>query len=120
MTTVWEKLNAREEKKLFAFGEDYRKFLGITKTEREFVKEAEKLAVKAGFKNLDTVTKLSAGDKVYAVNRKKNLCLFIIGKKPMTEGLNILGAHIDSPRMDLKQHPIYEKDGLVLDRKSVV
>jgi aspartyl aminopeptidase len=78
------------------------------------VKEAEKLAVKAGFKNLDTVTKLSAGDKVYAINRKKNLCLFVIGKKPLTEGLNILGAHTDSPRLDLKQHPIYEKDGLVL------
>ena len=114
MKTVWEKLTAKEEKKLFAFGEDYRKFLGSTKTEREFVKEAEKLAVKAGFKNLDTIKELSAGDKVYAINRKKNLCLFVIGKKQLTEGLNILGAHIDSPRLDLKQHPIYEKDGLVL------
>ncbi len=114
MKTVWEKLTAKEEKALFAFGEDYRKFLGMTKTEREFVREAEKLAKAAGFKPLAEVKKLKAGDKVYAVNRKKNLCMFVIGEKPLTEGMNILGAHIDSPRLDLKQHTVYEKDGLVL------
>ncbi|MBR0214577.1 MAG: aminopeptidase, partial [Solobacterium sp.] len=84
-------------------------------TEREFVKEARALAEQQGFKDLAAKKgKLKAGDKVYAVNRNKNLCLFVIGKKPLTDGLNILGAHIDSPRLDLKQHPVYEKDGLVL------
>jgi len=60
------------------------------------------------------VTELNPGDRIYAVNRGKNICLFVIGKEPLTNGLNILGAHIDSPRTDLKQHPLYEKDGLAL------
>ncbi|MBR2830585.1 MAG: aminopeptidase, partial [Solobacterium sp.] len=115
MKTVWEKADAKTISAIMTFGDEYRSFLGKTKTEREFVKEARALAEAKGFKDLATKKgKLKAGDKVYAVNRNKNLCLFVIGKKPLTDGLNILGAHIDSPRLDLKQHPIYEKDGLVL------
>ena len=67
-----------------------------------------------GFKPVETAKKLKAGDRYYAVNKGKNVILFVMGKKPLTEGMNILGAHIDSPRMDLKQKPLYEKDGLVL------
>ena len=115
MKTVWEKADAKTVSAIMTFGDEYRTFLGRTKTEREFVKEARALAEQQGFKDLAAKKgKLKAGDKVYAVNRGKNLCLFVIGKKPLTDGLNILGAHIDSPRLDLKQHPVYEKDGLVL------
>lgn len=114
MKTVWKKYDKKGRDEIFAFAEEYRQFLGKSKTEREFVKEAKKLAEKEGFRDLAKVKQLKVGDKVYAINRNKNLCLFVIGKQPLVEGLNILGAHIDSPRMDLKQKPIYEKDGLVL------
>ena len=114
MDTVWTKLTENERKKLFSFNEEYRKFLSISKTERTFVDNSIKLAEKAGFKDLAKVKKVKAGDKLYVNNRGKNLCLFVIGNKPIIEGMNILGAHIDSPRMDLKQVPLYEKDGLAL------
>ncbi len=115
MKTVWEKYNKKDLKELDVFCEEYRTFLSKTKTEREFVNESVKLLEASGFKKLDTVKgKLKAGDKVYTVNKNKNVCMFVIGKKPLTEGMNILGAHIDSPRLDLKQHPLYEKDGLAL------
>ncbi len=112
--TVWEKLNAKQTEKLMAFNEEYRKFLSASKTERTFTANSVKEAEKAGFKNIDSVKKIKAGDRLYSVNRGKNFLAFIVGKKPLTDGMNILGAHIDSPRMDLKQVPLYEKDGLVL------
>ncbi len=112
--TVWEKLNKTELKKLHVFNEDYRVFLSNSKTERTFVTNSVAFAEAHGFKPVETAKKLKAGDRYYAVNKGKNVILFVMGKKPLTEGMNILGAHIDSPRMDLKQKPIYEKDGLVL------
>ncbi len=115
MKTVWEKYTKKDLKELDVFTEEYRSFLSKTKTEREFVNESVKLIEANGFKKLESVKgKLKVGDKVYTVNKNKNVCMFVIGKKPLTEGLNILGAHIDSPRLDLKQHPLYEKDGLAL------
>ncbi len=115
MKTVWEKYTEKDLKELDVFTEEYRAFLSKTKTEREFVNESVKLIEANGFKKLESVQgKLKAGDKVYAINKNKNVCMFVIGEKPLTEGLNILGAHIDSPRLDLKQHPLYEKDGLAL------
>ena len=114
METVWNKLTESEKKKLFSFNEDYRQFLSISKTERRFVDNSIELAKKAGFKDLSKVKSIKAGDKLYVNNRGKNLCLFVIGSKPLIEGMNILGSHIDSPRMDLKQVPLYEKDGLAL------
>lgn len=115
MKTVWEKYTKKDLKELEVFNEEYRSFLSKTKTEREFVNESVKLIEANGFKKLESVKgKLKAGDKVYAINKNKNVCMFVVGKKPLTEGLNILGAHIDSPRLDLKQHPLYEKDGLAL------
>ncbi|MBR4162505.1 MAG: aminopeptidase, partial [Solobacterium sp.] len=112
--TVWEKLNETQMKELMQISEDYRQFLSISKTERAFVTNSVAAAEKAGFKNISEVTELKPGDRIYAVNRGKNICLFVIGKEPLTNGMNILGAHIDSPRTDLKQHPLYEKDGLAL------
>ena len=115
MKTVWEKQDAQGMKDIMAFGEDYRQFLSRAKTEREFVHEAKELMEEAGFQNLKLINHpLKAGDRVYTSNRGKNICLFVIGEEPLTEGMNVLGAHIDSPRLDLKQHPLYESDGLAL------
>ena len=84
------------------------------KTERACVKDSIRLAKEKGFKPLDSFETLKPGDKVYVNNRDKNIALFVIGNKPLTEGMRILGAHIDSPRMDLKQNPLYESEGFVL------
>ncbi len=115
MKTVWDKLDEQSTKELFVFNDDYRAFLDRAKTEREFVREAAALAEEYGYRDLRTVEgPLTCGDKVYAVNRGKNICLFLIGEEPVSAGLNIIGAHIDSPRIDLKQHPLFEKDGIAL------
>lgn len=110
---AWEKYpEGKKRDEVFDFAEEYRKFLSDCKTERECVTYFAKKAEKAGFVNLDTVlekgAKLAAGDKVYANNMGKGLALFVVGEKSMEHGMNILGAHIDSPRMDLKQDPLYE------------
>lgn len=114
--TVWNKMDKEELKALYAFNEDYRQFLSASKTERTFVTNSIKLAEEAGFRPLESFEELKAGDRVYVNNRGKNLCLFVIGTQPVKNGLNILGAHIDSPRMDLKQHPLYEKDAILCHR----
>ena len=110
---AWEKYpegNKREE--VFQFAENYRKFISDCKTERECVTFFVEKAEKAGFVNLEKViaehTALKAGDRVYANNMGKGMALFVIGKESMEKGMNILGAHIDSPRLDLKQDPLYE------------
>lgn len=90
------------------FCEGYKKFLDDAKTEREAVKAAVALAEKAGFTIFDRSKKYSAGDKVYLNNRGKALILSVIGKEDIENGVNILAAHIDSPRLDLKQNPLYE------------
>ena len=113
--TVWEKQNEAGMKAIMEFNEGYKAFMTTAKTEREAVREAVKMAEEAGYVELEKVNgPLKSGDKVYSVNRGKNICLFIIGEKPLAEGMNILGAHIDSPRLDIKQNPLYETDGLVL------
>lgn len=112
--TVWEKLNDFQKDELMQFNKEYIDFLSVSKTERAFVNNSIALVEKAGFKNLSEVTELKPGDKVYSTNKGKNILAFIIGKEPIRNGLNLLGAHIDSPRTDLKQHPLYESNGLVL------
>lgn len=111
---AWEKYNEKDIKNVMSFNEGYKKFISLCKTERECVKYAEKLAKEKGFKNINDFDKLNAGDKVYAINKGKNIACFIIGKENIENGINILGAHIDSPRIDLKQNSLYEKDGFVL------
>ena len=100
----------REE--VFLFAEEYRKFISNCKTERECVTALEARAKTAGFMDLKDViangTTLKAGDKVFANNMGKGMALFVIGQDSMEKGMNILGAHIDSPRLDLKQDPLYE------------
>ena len=91
----------------------YKTFLDRGKTERECVSVALELADKAGFRDISTYESLRSGDKVYVVNKDKSVALFIIGRKSLQEGINFVTAHIDSPRLDLKMKPVYEKDGVV-------
>lgn len=110
---AWEKYPEGEKREaVYRFAEDYRRFISDCKTERECVTVLEAEAQKAGFVNLEEVIAsgrtLQAGDKVYANNMGKGLALFVLGEKDLSCGMNILGAHIDSPRMDLKQDPLYE------------
>ena len=114
MKTVWEKYQNNDLKKLMSFNDDYRSFLDNAKTEREAVAETIRLAKKAGFKEFKNNKTIKAGDKLYFNNRNKSIALFVIGKKPLENGLNILGAHVDSPRLDVKPVPLYEDSGLVL------
>lgn len=111
---AWLKYDQKELKNVMKFADGYKEFLSISKTERLATKEAVKQLEAAGFKCANEVKSLKAGDKIYFVNKNKNVCAFIIGKKPLEEGLRILGAHIDSPRLDLKEHPLYEKNGFAL------
>lgn len=113
MKTVWEKYKD-SYKPIMDFAEGYKSFITSAKTEREQVTNSIALAEKYGYKNLDTVKEVKAGDKVYINNRGKSLCLFVIGEKDIEEGLNILGAHVDSPRIDIKQNPLYEDNGICL------
>lgn len=113
---AWKDYDKKETKELEKLCKDYRKFLDNGKTERECVKYIVHLAEKAGYQDLENVIqsgkKIKSGDKLYAVNMKKAIALFQIGTAPLEEGLNILGAHIDSPRMDVKQNPLYEDTDL--------
>ena len=105
---AWKKYDEKELKDLFKFNDEYIEFISNNKTEREVTKATVEILKKNGYKNLDDVTSLKAGDKIYAVNRGKNVAAFIIGKEDIEKGINVLGAHIDSPRIDLKQNPLYE------------
>ncbi len=115
---AWDKYNAADVKKVFKFADEYKDFISSCKTERECVRRIVSLAQKDGYKDLNEIIKtdkkLSAGDKVYAVNKGKSIVLFNIGSEKLEKGMNILGAHIDSPRIDLKQNPLYEESGLAL------
>lgn len=110
---TWEKYKDNL-KEVMEYNEGYKDYISKNKTERACVKDSIRLAEEKGFKPLDSFETLKAGDKVYVNNRDKNIALFVIGNKPLTEGMRILGAHIDSPRMDLKQNPLYESEGFVL------
>ena len=114
---VWTNYGKKELEELEKLNKNYRHFLDRGKTERECVKAAVKQAKKEGFKDLKEVIrsgeKLQAGDRVYDVFMEKAIALFVIGSKDMEKGMNILGAHIDSPRLDLKQNPLYEDTELV-------
>ena len=111
---AWNKYSGKKLENLFAFNEDYKNFISKCKTERECVCYAVELAKQNGFKDLSEYNTLQPGDKVYATNMGKNICVFVVGEEPIVNGLNILGAHIDSPRVDIKQNPVYEKNDFVL------
>ncbi len=112
---AWEHLAEGERDQVMAFAEKYKAYLDAGKTERECVTEAVHLAKAAGFADLNAILKegraLKAGDRVYHAWMGKCIMLFIIGEKDIESGMNILGAHIDSPRIDIKQNPLYEDTG---------
>ena len=110
---TWEKYKDNLNE-VMEYNEGYKDYISKNKTERACVKDSIRLAEEKGFRPLDSFETLKPGDKVYVNNRDKNIALFVIGNKPLTEGMRILGAHIDSPRMDLKQNPLYESEGFVL------
>ena len=109
----WNSYSENELEELEKLNDDYRAFLDKGKTERECVKETIRQAKEAGYKDLQNIIKngkkLKAGDRVYCSYMDKSIVLFNIGKEPIEEGMNILGAHIDSPRLDIKQNPLYEE-----------
>ena len=113
--SAWNRYDAADLEKLGSVCEGYKAFLDAGKTERECVRRAVGIAEAAGFRPLESVLRegkgLSAGDRVYAVCMHKTIALFRIGSEPLESGMNILGAHIDSPRVDVKQNPLYEADG---------
>ncbi|MBR6411433.1 MAG: aminopeptidase [Clostridia bacterium] len=110
--TVWETASSEEIEKAYAYAEGYRTFIDRCKTERESVIEGIRMVEKAGFVPFQFGDNLKAGGRYYYNNRGKNLFAFVIGTEPLSEGVRITGAHIDSPRLDLKQIPLYEDSGL--------
>ena len=108
----WEDLTIEQKEKIFRFSNEYMDFLNHGKTEREIVAQSERIAREHGFRTIDEYTELHPGDKVYFVNRCKNIYLAVIGKRSMEEGLNIIGAHADSPRLDLKPNPLVQEGSL--------
>lgn len=114
---AWLKLDEAETKNVFDYNDDYKKFLDIARTERLANQEIIKRAKENGFKDLEEVIKskgkLEKGGKYFVNHKNKSVALIVYGSKPLSEGLQIVGAHIDSPRLDLKPNPLYENSGLV-------
>ncbi len=115
---AWNKYNDKEVQSIFEFCEGYKNFMSKCKTERECVKEVLRLAKAEGYEDIEEIIKdnkqLKPGDKIFANNKGKAVALFIVGSESIEKGLKILGAHIDSPRLDLKQNPLYEDSELAL------
>lgn len=106
---IYEGINSDELDACMSFAEDYKAFLDSAKTEREFVDCAIEACEDLGFVSIDTKDELKTGDKVYASIKDKGFIMAVIGTHPIDDGMNILGAHIDSPRLDLKPNPLYEE-----------
>ena len=111
---AWEKADKVTKEFAFSFCEEYKGFLNKGKTERECVIETQKQAEKNGFIPLEKAKKLKAGDKIYSVIKNKAIILAIIGKEPLENGINLVAAHVDSPRLDLRPKPMYQHEGMVL------
>ena len=115
---AWEKYIGEKREELFEFCRGYINYMSICKTERECVLTSINMAEALGYRNLEDIInnneRLKAGDKVYCNNKDKALALFLIGKEPIEKGLRIIGSHVDSPRLDLKQNPLYEDTGLAM------
>ena len=110
----WENIEENKKKKIFEFSKEYIDFINEAKTERECTKKFTEILENNGFKNIDNLNTLKAGDKVYYINRYKNVYAAVIGSDDLVKGFNIIGAHIDSPRLDLKPNPLYESNELAL------
>jgi aspartyl aminopeptidase len=115
---AWDKYAEEDMNNVFSLSKRYIDFMSNCKTERECIKDLVKKAEQKGFKSLSELAakgeQLKVGDKVYAYRRDKILALFVVGSSPLEKGLNIVGSHVDSPRLDLKQNPLYEDTGLAM------
>ena len=111
---VFDKLTDEQKEQMENLCTEYRNYLDLGKTERECVDVSVAMAEKNGFTAYDGSKKLKAGDKVYIINRNKNILLAVMGEEPLTEGISLVGAHVDSPRLDLKQRPLYESCNMSL------
>ena len=107
----WNKLSEDEMSNLMKFNDEYMYFLNNGKTERECTSFAKKMLEENGFVEVSTKQELKPGDKVYYINRNKSVYAAVIGNDKLENGLNVIGAHIDSPRLDLKPNPLYEEGG---------
>jgi Aspartyl aminopeptidase len=105
---VYEKADEARVKAIYDFAEGYKTYLSASRTERLAVREAVKLAEAKGFRAWEPGDPVKPGDKIYMVNRGKAMTLAVIGKKSLNEGIRLAAAHVDNPRLDLKQHPLYE------------
>lgn len=112
--STWAQLSSSEAKKVERYATDYKKFIHKARTELTFVKETLALAKANGFKPLNENSKLTPGARFYDINRDRTMTLMVIGKKPVSEGVRIVGSHIDSPRIDLKGRPLFEKQGFAM------
>lgn len=108
----WKDLDENTKNEVFALSKRYMDFLNVSKTEREFIKKARKMADEHGFRDIMEFSSLKPGDKVYFVNREKSMYLAIIGEESIENGIHIIGSHVDSPRLDLKPNPLCEEGGL--------
>ncbi len=108
----WKNVTEKQTEEIMKYAEGYMEFLDMAKTEREAVEVTRDMAVSCGFADIDSVDSLHPGDRVFGVNREKSVYLAVIGREPLTEGFQAVGAHIDAPRLDLKQNPLYEDSGL--------
>ena len=111
---IWKDANEEKVAQIMNFNEGYKAFISKCKTERLCVEEAIKLCEAKGYKNLASAKEIKKGDRFYLVNLNKNIVIFNIGSKKVAEGLRVLGAHIDSPRLDVKQNPLYESQNFAL------
>ena len=111
---AWEKIPIEKKEEIYSFNKDYMKFISENKTERECVKAFKKILKDNGFKNIDDLNSVKPGDKVYYINREKSIYASIIGNEQLEKGFNIVAAHIDSPRLDLKPNPLYETEELAM------
>ena len=107
----WNTKTEEERKTIFDYAKGYMDFMNKSKTEREIVQSSKKIAKANGFKDIKEFDSLKAGDKVYYINREKSMYLAVIGEDNIENGINIIGAHADSPRLDLKPNPLYEDGG---------
>lgn len=110
----WNEADDKRRGEIYIFNDKYIEFLNKAKTEREAIRYAEAEVKRAGFKCICEYKELKPGDKVYSVNREKSIYIAVIGKRNLGEGLNVIGSHVDSPRIDLKPNPLYEADEMAL------
>ena len=107
----WNTKSEEDRKTIFDYAKGYIDYMNKSKTEREIIQSSKKIAEANGFRDIKKFDKLKAGDKIYYINREKSMYLAVIGEENIENGINIIGAHADSPRLDLKPNPLYEDGG---------